>query len=1581
MRRFPHEFDRDRRTRVWRPRDAKATTKYSDGDATERRLAEILAGANDLSCHSPELAAAIDDWPTRYYLSPERSAALRMLELPRDARVLELGAGCGAITRYLGERCARVVAVEGSARRAEIAASRCRDLEHVEVVCGRYDDLEFEDDFDVVLMIGVLEYAGLYSDADRAHLRALERARAALDDRGVLLLAIENQLGLKYLAGCAEDHGAERHVGLEGYVDGNGVRTFSRSVLGELLTQAGLERQEWLLPFPDYKLPSVLLRASAADPESVDRYNLLDWCRQPFEQYVGEREHLFCDHLVLGELARDGRLADSANSFLVLAYQGTDPVLAPPEWIARRCNVLRAEGYRTTITLRDGTIERSVEGACDDDELTHELTPVEPVHEHCRSLSWRMLQAVRRTRDAELAFELCWRGWLEFLEQSGGKVGPNHVEPGWLDATPANLLVDPDGGVRLIDQEWRWHEAVALDWLLYRSVQSLWHAHGVWIARLPGCGSAEALFRWCAERLGVTHRALPELKALERRLQAKVHGKQETASAAPAFVPRAEPDAVADAIHGRLGVRRARVDDPQLAAALRARGVDEGSDLLWLDAPDDLRSCGDSRLIAIAGDDGSQRELLEASGFVRDHDAIEARLGREVALWRRADRLRVSIVLPTSELHGGTIVILEHARRLAERGHHVFLASLDARPPEWFELPDSVVFAPVESLECLGDVLPDADAVIATLWTTAPAVAALPASRGRGFYLVQAYESAWAGEPDDVDATYRLPLEKLCVSSWLAEELERRFSVPARVVLNGCDLAGTLDEARPPRNAPLRIGMLYHESPVKGFADGLAAFERVRATSDVQLVLYGTQRPQQLGVDFEFRQRPSREELTRLLDSLDLFVFPSRLEGFGLPPLEAMARGVAVAMTDCGGCSDYARDGAVLLSPPGDPAALAANIGRLVDDAELRSRVAARGLAVAEEFGWDRSSSALCDALAPVDREEPSLHVLYVEAGPVWFDTFLDPWMQRAFRSLGHGVTTFTPRPPDDRYTEQFVKADYLDRERRHAFLRGEGQHPDALVAAVERERPDLVFFNHGLLIPPAVLARLGEIGVPTVAWMIDEPQELDYSSDRGRLFDHVLLQDRGSLQRHRSRGNPSTHWLPHGADPDEHRPWWELAVADERRSDVLMIGTGFPARRALIESIASLDCHVRVIGRMWEGLAAPNVEVLNRPVPPDEAAEFYRGARVTLNLHRGRTDMAGSRNVPPPLDPNGSFFHISACGSLQAVNRDYPGAAWLLTPGAHYLPFDSTQELVAGIEGVLADEPARERAVRAASDRVLRHHCYAHQLRRALRDLAPIRPRRRTHTVSRSARVAPQPFDGSATIPAIDVVLTASGPPEALQHALLGVATGQDEPHEVVVVHSGDDAIADWLARRGIRQIAIDDAEAPARAFNAGYRASEGDYLLFVGAGLLLTPRLLRRLRAVLDEDASRALVGPALHPEGGEQEAGVRYRSLAEMGEVARRLYLERSLHFEESASLDPGCFMVRRAAIESVGLLDERLPAGSLELEDLCRRLRARGWRTGWSASTLAHRLAPPRRADARELERARTLLAVEAPTPTR
>jgi glycosyltransferase involved in cell wall biosynthesis len=97
----------------------------------------------------------------------------------------------------------------------------------------------------------------------------------------------------------------------------------------------------------------------------------------------------------------------------------------------------------------------------------------------------------------------------------------------------------------------------------------------------------------------------------------------------------------------------------------------------------------------------------------------------------------------------------------------------------------------------------------------------------------------------------------------------------------------------------------------------------------------------------------SRDDLPALYAGAALFAYPSLYEGFGLPPLEAMACGTPVLTSPVSSLPEVVGDAAVLVDPH-DEAALAATIAQVLADAELRANLAVRGRARARLFTWER---------------------------------------------------------------------------------------------------------------------------------------------------------------------------------------------------------------------------------------------------------------------------------------------------------------------------------------------------------------------------------------------------------------------------------------------------------------------------------------------------------------------------------------------------------------------------------------------------------------------------------------------------
>lgn len=345
--------------------------------------------------------------------------------------------------------------------------------------------------------------------------------------------------------------------------------------------------------------------------------------------------------------------------------------------------------------------------------------------------------------------------------------------------------------------------------------------------------------------------------------------------------------------------------------------------------------------------------------------------------------MKITFILPMflDSPAGGFKVVYEYANRLRSRGHEItvlhprnidpadgLIESIKARLWRirlrlrhrqlipWFRFHPGMDIRLVPNLS--ERFVPDADAIIATAFQTAFPVAHYGAGKGRKFYLIQSWET-WQGSEDEVRASWKLPLEKIVVSKWLyriARELgEQATHIPIGLDFSQFHLTRPIEE----RGAP-RVGMMSSPNPIKGTADGIAAIEAARrAIPGLEAVLFGVHpRDQTLPEWIDYVHNPSPERLRDLFNGCSVFVHPSRIEGWGLPAAEAMACGCALVSTANDGVFEFAEDGVnALISPVGQPGALGCNLIRLLQDDELRIRLARAGHNRIQDFGWEKSVS------------------------------------------------------------------------------------------------------------------------------------------------------------------------------------------------------------------------------------------------------------------------------------------------------------------------------------------------------------------------------------------------------------------------------------------------------------------------------------------------------------------------------------------------------------------------------------------------------------------------------------------------
>lgn len=227
---------------------------YSDGDSTELEMLKIATEyPGDLS---EEYISKDSRYTVNNTFSSVRENILNWYPFRKNCDILEIGAGMGAVTGLLCNKAKSVTAIEMNEIRAEIIRKRHVDKKNLTVVSEDINNWNDTHKYDYIVMIGVFEYAGIFTNGNTPFITFLNNVKKHLKDDGILLCAIENRFGLKYWCGAAEDHIGEPFVGIEGYKKGNTAVTFSKKQLEDMLKEVNLKHNRFYYVLPDYKFPT-----------------------------------------------------------------------------------------------------------------------------------------------------------------------------------------------------------------------------------------------------------------------------------------------------------------------------------------------------------------------------------------------------------------------------------------------------------------------------------------------------------------------------------------------------------------------------------------------------------------------------------------------------------------------------------------------------------------------------------------------------------------------------------------------------------------------------------------------------------------------------------------------------------------------------------------------------------------------------------------------------------------------------------------------------------------------------------------------------------------------------------------------------------------------------------------------------------------------------------------------------------------------------------------------------------------------------------------------------------------------------
>lgn len=279
-------------------------------DGSEEELLEIVSKYPKEEYN--QIIEQKNKWPILYHLSDIRGNIVEWMPITKEDSVLEIGAGCGAITGTLAKKAKKVDCIELSKSRSLVNATRNKELDNITIKVGNFQNVEqyLTEKYDYITLIGVFEYASSYIKADDPYHEFLMIIKKHLKPHGKIVIAIENKYGLKYWAGCKEDHTGVYFSGIEGYVGVDTVRTFSKKELTDIAERAGFSKKTYYYPYPDYKLP-VSIYSDEYLPKPGELNN-------NFRNFDHDRMVLFDESRVFHNLILDGMFEQYSNSYLLV---------------------------------------------------------------------------------------------------------------------------------------------------------------------------------------------------------------------------------------------------------------------------------------------------------------------------------------------------------------------------------------------------------------------------------------------------------------------------------------------------------------------------------------------------------------------------------------------------------------------------------------------------------------------------------------------------------------------------------------------------------------------------------------------------------------------------------------------------------------------------------------------------------------------------------------------------------------------------------------------------------------------------------------------------------------------------------------------------------------------------------------------------------------------------------------------------------------------------------------------------------------------------------------------------------------
>lgn len=497
---------------------------YCDG-AVEDEILEIVRDYSAVEYQ--KMTEEKKSWPIFYHLSSQRENIVEFLPIGKEDKVLEVGSGCGAITGAFARKASSVTCVDLSKKRSTINAYRHSESENVTIHVGNFKDIEpqLPTDYDYICLIGVFEYGQSYIGGENPFAEFLQILKKHLKETGRIVIAIENKYGLKYFAGCMEDHLGTYFSGIENYTAGGGVRTFSRNGLEKIFRECGIKQYHFYYPYPDYKFMTTLYSDKKQPRQGELSNNLRNFDR--------DRMLLFDEKNAFDGLCKDELFPVFSNSYLVVLGEELEVNYA-------KYSNDRAPQYQIkTVIAEWGDGQKEVRKYPLNESAREHIANMVTAYEGLKAryegsdLQVNKCKLIDKDGEYYIRFEFAEgkplaeymdecldkqddEGFMKLFEEYLEHIGYKEEYPvADYDLVFSNILIDGDKWT-LIDYEWTFGKAVETKEVAFRAIYCYLLEN-----EKRNCIPLERIL----DRLGITQKDAEDYRKQERDFQKFVTGK------------------------------------------------------------------------------------------------------------------------------------------------------------------------------------------------------------------------------------------------------------------------------------------------------------------------------------------------------------------------------------------------------------------------------------------------------------------------------------------------------------------------------------------------------------------------------------------------------------------------------------------------------------------------------------------------------------------------------------------------------------------------------------------------------------------------------------------------------------------------------------------------------------------------------------------------------------------------------------------------------------------------------------------------------------------------------------------------